>query len=194
MQSSTFTEFYSNDLSSLIRSIVLVNSRPEKIESQEKLIESIEHLLKPKFGPAKAYLIGSHAYKIAKGGLATVDFHLDLRKLTKKCFYLLTIISWNNHLINPIISVSVSVGDSFHTDKIKSVDIILGMNETQKIMEKSEEWSDVGKSEHSKYAILSAEHIVSKKRCHFTFGTGVAVKNTEIVDSLFAAQPVGKWE
>lgn len=68
------------------------------------------------------------------------------------------------------------------------------MNETQKLMQKSEEWSNVECSEQSRYAILSAEHVFSnseKKKCHFRFGTGVAVKNTEIVNSLFAAQPVG---
>lgn len=54
---------------------------------QKKLIQSIENLLEPKFGKAKGYLIGSHAYNIAKGGLATVDFHLDLSKLPKKCVF-----------------------------------------------------------------------------------------------------------
>lgn len=86
----------------------------------------------------------------------------------------------------------IFVENSFHEDKIKSV-FIEGMNATQKLMEASEEWSKVEKSEHSRYAILSADHIDCKTiRCHFTFGTGVAVKNTEIISSLFAAQPVGK--
>lgn len=86
----------------------------------------------------------------------------------------------------------VSVDNSFYEDKIKSA-FIEGMNVTQKLMEKSEEWSEkVEKSEHSRYAILSAEHIACKIRCTFRFGTGVAVKNTEIIKSLFAAQPVGK--
>lgn len=68
------------------------------------------------------------------------------------------------------------------------------MNETRKLMQKSEEWSNIECSEQSRYAILSADHICSnteKKKCHFTFGTGVTVKNTEIINSLFAAQPVG---
>lgn len=61
-----------------------MNSRPEKIAAQEKLIESVETSLKKKFPTVKGYLIGSHAYKIAKGGLATVDIHLDIRKMRKK--------------------------------------------------------------------------------------------------------------
>lgn len=47
---------------------------------QKKLIESIENLLKPKFATAKGYLIGSHSYQIAKGGL-NVDIYLDLCKI-----------------------------------------------------------------------------------------------------------------
>lgn len=68
------------------------------------------------------------------------------------------------------------------------------MNETLKLMRDSEEWSNVECSEQSRYAILSAEHVIpgsENRKCHFTFGTGVAVKNTEIIQSLFAAQPVG---
>lgn len=83
--------------------------------------------------------------------------------------------------------------NSFHADKTGSV-FIDGMNETVNLMQKSEEWSNVKCSEQSRYAILSADYTGSDsepKKCHFTFGTGVAVKNTEIVNSLFAAQPVG---
>lgn len=68
------------------------------------------------------------------------------------------------------------------------------MNETVKLMQKSKEWSNVKCSDQSRYAILSADHISldsEKKTCHFTFGTGVAVKNTEIINCLFAAQPIG---
>lgn len=65
------------------------------------------------------------------------------------------------------------------------------MNETQKLLQKSEEWSNIECSEHSRYAILSADHNSEKKKCHFSFGTGVTVKNTEIINAFFAAQPVG---
>lgn len=51
--------------------------------AQKELIESIEQFLRTKFPTVKGYLIGSHAYNIAMGGLATIDFYLDLRKLTK---------------------------------------------------------------------------------------------------------------
>lgn len=156
------SEFFSNDLSMLINLIVTVNSRSEKIVTQKKLIETIENLLRPTFATAKGYLMGSHAYKIAKGGLATVDIHLDLQ-------------------------------NSFHTDKAGQI-FIDGMNKTRQLLEKSDEWTNVECSEQTRYAILSAEHIGSdpeRKKCHFTFGTGVAVKNTEIINTLFAAQPVG---
>lgn len=76
-----FTEFFSNDLLSLINVMISYNSRPEKLQTQKKLIESVQSLLKQRFRSVKGYLIGSHSYKIAKGGLATVDIHLDLRKL-----------------------------------------------------------------------------------------------------------------
>lgn len=51
--------------------------------AQKKLIESVESLLKRKYPSVKGYLIGSHAYKIAKSGLATVDVYLDLSKISK---------------------------------------------------------------------------------------------------------------
>lgn len=59
--------------------------------TQKRLIESVENLLKINFTTVKGYLIGSHAYKIAKGGLATVDIHLDLRKLPE------FILAFNDH-------------------------------------------------------------------------------------------------
>lgn len=65
--------------------MVTVASRPEQIVNQ--LIQSVENLLKPKFPTAKAFLIGSHAYKIMKGGLATMDIYLDLRKFLFLLYY-----------------------------------------------------------------------------------------------------------
>lgn len=89
-----------------------------------------------------------------------------------------------------IINFCVFVDNSFHADKAGSV-FIEGMNETRKLMQNSEIWTNIECSEQSRYAILSADHISEKKKCHLTFGTGVTVKNTEIINSLFAAQPVG---
>lgn len=73
-------EFFSCDITSLINFITTSNSRPDKFIAQRKLIDSIESIMKEKFGTVKCYLIGSHAYSIAKGGLAPIDFYLDLCK------------------------------------------------------------------------------------------------------------------
>lgn len=89
-----FTDFFSKDLSLLINFLIdTVNSRPDKIATRKKLIESVENLLKQKFTEVKGYLIGSHAYKIPKGGLATVDIHLDLRRLST---FILTLMIMNH--------------------------------------------------------------------------------------------------
>lgn len=80
--------------------------------------------------------------------------------------------------------------NSFHADKAGPI-FIEGINETLKLMQKSDEWAGIKCSEQSRYGIISADHTSEKKKCHFRFGTGVAVKNTEIVNGLFAAQPVG---
>lgn len=40
------------------------------------------------------------------------------------------------------------------------------------------------------YCILSAIHSSSKIQCHFIFGTGVSVRNSEVIKCLFDAQPV----
>lgn len=84
-----------------------------------------------------------------------------------------------------------AVDNSFHADKAGPV-FIDGLDKTRELMEKGDDWSNVECSERSRYAILSAEHVGSKRKCNFTFGTGVAVKNTEIINSFFVAQPVGK--
>lgn len=65
------------------------------------------------------------------------------------------------------------------------------MNDAQKLLSQSGDWLYATCSEQTRYATLSAVHKGTNIRCHFTFGTGVAVRNTDVINSLFAAQPVG---
>lgn len=60
--------------------MISLNMRRDKQANQQKLIESIKNMLKPKFETAQCHMIGSHVYNIAKGGLAANDFYLDLRE------------------------------------------------------------------------------------------------------------------
>lgn len=101
------------------------------------------------------------------------------------------IFSFNDQTI--ISNFCLPAGNSFNADKSSQV-FIEGMNELVKLLQTNEEWSNVDCLGISRYDILSADHMGAnseKKKCHFTFGTGVAVKNTEIINSMFAAQPVG---
>lgn len=80
--------------------------------------------------------------------------------------------------------------DSFHIDRSGQI-FINGMNEAMKLMQQSNYWTDIKCSEQTRYGILSAVYLPLDLKCHFTFGTGVGVRNTDIIKSLFAAQPVG---
>lgn len=87
------------------------------------------------------------------------------------------------------------VDNSFNTDKTGSL-FVEGMNEVVKILRKRGNWAKLKCSEQTRYGTLSAEYTSDDLKlieCRFTFGTGVAVKNTEILNSLFAAQPVGTY-
>lgn len=64
------------------------------------------------------------------------------------------------------------------------------MTTVQKILGESNEWSDIKFSEHSRYGVLSAFNTINKLKCHFRFGTGVVVRNSEVIKCLFEAQPV----
>lgn len=71
------------------------------------------------------------------------------------------------------------------------------MNEVQKLIQANAFWSNVKCSEQTRYGILSAIYTSSNStqmNCNFSFGTGVAVVNTEVINSLFAAQPVGEFD
>lgn len=100
-----FPEYFSGDLSSLINFIIGSNSRPEKIVNHKKLIESVENLLQDKFKSksVKCHLIGSHAYNIAKGGLATVDIYLDLRE----CYLIYSSIDLHHYLLIVILCPTI---------------------------------------------------------------------------------------
>lgn len=75
-----FAEFFAGDLSALICLMVNLNLRQDRITIQESIIKAIENTLKPTFTSMKCHKIGSHVYKIAKGGLTPLDVYLDLRK------------------------------------------------------------------------------------------------------------------
>lgn len=70
------------------------------------------------------------------------------------------------------------------------------MNETMKLMLENANWSNVRCSEQTRYGILSADYTATQQpmHCNFSFGTGVSVRNTDVINSLFAAQPVGKFK
>lgn len=68
------------------------------------------------------------------------------------------------------------------------------MNEALQLMKQSNDWSNVKCTEQSRYGMLLANHKwpnLKPNECRFMFGTGVAVRNTEVINSLFAAQSVG---
>lgn len=92
-----------------------------------------------------------------------------------------------------IVFLCIFVDKSFHADKSGPI-FVHGMNDTLKLMQKSDEWSVINCSDQSRYGILTVDYTCSgaePKKCRFTFGTGVGVKNTEIVQKIFDAQPVG---
>ncbi|XP_055299892.1 uncharacterized protein LOC129567252 [Sitodiplosis mosellana] len=152
--------FFSGDLSALISLMVSLNMRRDKTATQQKITESIQVALKPRYETVNCHMIGSHVYNIAKGGLATLDVYLDLHK-------------------------------SFNTDKSGQV-FVNGMNDTLKFLSNSGEWSDAKCSEQTRYGILSATHTATSLKCNFSFGTGVGVRNTDVINSLFTAQPVAR--
>lgn len=92
-----------------------------------------------------------------------------------------------------------STVNSFTTDKSGEV-FVKGINDAMKLLQQKDNWSNVHCSEQSRYATLSASYHLSPQSvcspqmlpCKFTFGTGVGVRNTELIESLFAAQPVGE--
>lgn len=85
-----------------------------------------------------------------------------------------------------------STDNSFHADKSGQT-FVNGMNDTMKLLSINNEWSDAECSEQTRYGILSVTHKATNLKCNFTFGTGVGVRNTEVVNSLFEAQPVGNF-
>lgn len=66
-----------------------------------------------------------------------------------------------------------------------------GMNAAKKLLEQNMDWTDEECSGITRYSILSATHKATNLKCNFTFGTGVAVRNCDVIMSLFDAQPVG---
>lgn len=68
------------------------------------------------------------------------------------------------------------------------------MNDTVKLMQQNSDWKDAKCSEQTRYGILSAIHVPTDMNCHFTFGTGVGVRNSDVVKCLFNTQPVGMFK
>lgn len=68
--------------------------------------------------------------------------------------------------------------------------LVNAMNDVQKILGENDEWSDVKCSEQTRFGVLSAINTKNKLKCHFRFGTGVVVRNSDVIKSLFEAQPV----
>ncbi|XP_031634243.1 uncharacterized protein LOC116347682 [Contarinia nasturtii] len=153
-------KFFSIDLSALISSLEKENGHARRDALKASVIESVESTLGEKFKKMKCHVIGSHKYKIAKGGRAPLDIYLDLH-------------------------------DSFNTDRRGQV-FVAGMDETLKLLQESCDWFNAKCSEQSRYGILSATNSSTNWECNFRFGTGVAVRNSDIISTLFEAQPVAR--
>lgn len=59
-----------------------------------------------------------------------------------------------------------------------------------KILSESSYWTNVKCSEEHRYGIVFATAKGFKQKCHFRFGTGVVVRNSEVIAALFDAQPI----
>lgn len=68
--------------------------------------------------------------------------------------------------------------------------LVKAMTDVKRILGENNEWSDVKCSEQTRYGVLSATNTKNKLKCHFRFGTGVVVRNSEVIQCLFEAQPV----
>lgn len=88
---------------------------------------------------------------------------------------------------------SPHLDDSFHQDKAAKI-FSDGITTAEQLFNKSAEWSEVKCSELTRYGILSVTHNATKIKCRMIFGTGVPVRNTKVVQSLFDAQPVCKCD
>lgn len=66
------------------------------------------------------------------------------------------------------------------------------MNNVVKVLQNTDKWADVKCSEQSRRGIVSAKYVKLGQRCHFRFGTGVVVRNSDVIKSLLNAQPVCK--
>lgn len=89
-----------------------------------------------------------------------------------------------------IVCVCLFTDDSFHADKSGHV-FVNGMNDTVKLMAQSDDWFVQSCSEQTRYGVLSATFKIMNIKCTFQFGTGVIVRNTDVIKALLDAQPVG---
>lgn len=67
-----------------------------------------------------------------------------------------------------------------------------GISNAEELFAQSAIWSDVACSDQTRYGILSVTHVPTRTKCRMIFGTGVPVRNSEVVQCLFDAQPVCK--
>lgn len=185
-----------------------VGSKLRTLSSYTEIIEDVGTLLKPKFSTVRCLSIGSRIYGIAKE-TSPLDIYANLGKLifTILC-YALPIIFWVKLLSRPIFCMSlvyyctnpnilktrkfcISV-DSYTKDKsgpIFSDAIALAV----KLFKSSTEWSDVKCTEPSRYGTIYATHAATDIKCQIIFGTGVPVRNTQVIQCLFTKQPVCKF-
>lgn len=89
------------------------------------------------------------------------------------------------------LDIYLDLHQSFHNDKSGAI-FVAGMNDAHKIMVDSNEWSNVKCSEQTRYGILSATHNATNIDCCFTFGTGVFVRNNDLVKSFLDVQKICK--
>lgn len=111
-------------------------------------------------------------------------------KLISSNFYgrLISVAHFN--LLFLLVIVCLFTDDSFHADKSGQV-FVNGMNDTVKLLAQSDDWFIQGCSEQTRYGVLSATFKIMNVKCTFQFGTGVIVRNTDVIKALLDAQPVG---
>lgn len=82
--------------------------------------------------------------------------------------------------------------DSFNEDKSQKI-IMDGLKDTENILKQSESWSNVRYFDRTRQ-FVSGIHESSKILCNLTFGTGVSIYNTQVIQAMFDAQPVCEYK
>lgn len=88
---------------------------------------------------------------------------------------------------------SLQSDNRFHSNK-SGKGIKYQMDNIFHLLTKSSKWMDVKILDCSipRYGILSATHNTTEINCRFAFSSGAVVRNNDVVNCLFDAQPICK--